>query len=242
MKILLALQYWEGDKALAMKLARLIADLEDRHSDKADFLFFSRFDCTHDIPTEKFVSRKFNTYAATGRRRASGWPHGCNDLWFGAMDWVYTMREAKKIPNYKAIMTFEADSAPLVPHWITVLSHAWDAAQKLRPTYVYGAFLQYPGPHINGNGLFSGDPKFLYWLAREKVAASPHMGWDYELAPDFQRWGWDNCPAIKSYWRMDTCTDELFASEITQGVAFLHGVKDGSLIDIARRRYNLPPV
>jgi hypothetical protein len=240
-KILLALQYWDQDKQLGMKLARLIADMEDRHSDKADFLFMSRFDCTHDTNTEKYVNRKFNTYSVTNRRRASGWPHGCNDLWFGVMDWIYIMREAKKIPQYDAVFTFEADGAPLLPNWITVLRHAWDTAQMEKRTYVYGAFLQYPAPHINGNGLFSCDPKFTYWLAREKVAASPHKGWDYELAPDFARWGWGNCPCIKSYWRTETFGEEQFVNEVNQGVAWLHGIKDDSLIDICRKRYNLPP-
>lgn len=240
-KILLALQYWEGDKKLAMKLARLVAELEERHSDKADFLFLSRFDCTHDTKTEQMVGRKFNTYSVTNRRRGTGWPHGCNDLWFGTMTWIHDMAVAKKIPQYKAVFTFEADGAPLLPNWITMLHHAWDSAQTEKPTYVCGAFLQYPAPHINGNGLFSCDPAFLHWLARVKVAASPHKGWDYELAPEFCKWGWGNCPAIKSYWRTETFGEEQFVNETTQGVAWLHGVKDESAMDICRKRYNLPP-
>jgi len=241
-KLLLAIQYWKDDMAQAMKLARLIADLQPSRCEMADFLFVSRFDCGHDVDTEKYVSRKFNVYSFVNKRRGTGWPHGCNDLWFGTIDWIYGMREAKRIPNYKAVFTFEADGAPLVPHWIPVLSNAWDVAQKLAKVYVLGAHLQFPGSHINGNGLFSCDHEFIYWLARKKCAASPHCGWDYEMAPEFQKWGWQNCPAIKSYWRCSSFNREQFDKEVSLGVAYLHGVKDSSLLDICRSKYNLPPV
>ena len=240
-KILLALQYWNGDKAMAMQLARLIADLEHAHSDKADFLFFSRFDTTHDPDTIKHVQRKFNVWQGRGNRRSSGWHHGCNDLWFGTMDWVYTMQEARKIPEYKAVFTFEADGCPLVPHWVNTLNHAWDTAQLEKSTYVYGAFLAAPGPHVNGNALFSCDRNFLHWLCRKICGVSPHGGWDFLLAGEFKRWGWGNCPVIKSYWRKDSFSRDEFLAETQAGVVYLHGVKDMSAIHMARRIYNLPP-
>jgi hypothetical protein len=240
-KILLALQYWNGDKAMAMQLARLIADMEEKHSDKADFLFFQRFDTPNDIQTEKYVGRKFDVWSAKGNRRSSGWPHGCNDLWFGTMDWIYTHMEARKIPQYKAVFTFEADGCPLVPHWINALSHAWDTAQLEKSTYVYGAFLAAPGPHVNGNAMFSCDRNFLHWLTRKVCAVSPHGGWDFLLADEFQRWGWGNCPVIKSYWRKDSFTAKEFTDETQAGVVYLHGVKDMSAIHTCRKLYNMPP-
>ena len=58
-KLLLALQYWDGDKEMAMKVARLIADMEPAHNADVDFLFCSRFDCTHDMDSVAHVAKKF---------------------------------------------------------------------------------------------------------------------------------------------------------------------------------------
>jgi hypothetical protein len=240
-KILLALQYWNGDKAMAMQLARLIADLEDRHCDKADFLLFSRFDTPDDPETTKYVQRKFNVWTGRGRRRSSGWPHGCNDLWFGTMDWIYTMQEAKKIPQYKAVFTFEADGCPLLPQWINILSQSWDRAQMEKLVYVYGAYLLAPAPHVNGNAMFSCDREFLHWLTRKVCGVSPHGGWDFLLADEFERWGSGHSKVIKSYWRKDSFTKDEFIKETQAGVAYLHGVKDMSAIRMCRKLYGLPP-
>ena len=68
-RILLALQFWEGDKKPAMEVARLIADLESKHSDIADILFVSRFDCQQDPKTVEYVSRKFNCYTHVNKHR-----------------------------------------------------------------------------------------------------------------------------------------------------------------------------
>lgn len=223
-----------------MKLARLIADLSPIRSEEVDFLFMSRFDTKHDLETEKYVSRKFNIHSFTCRRRGTGWPHGCNDLWFGTIDWIYMMREAKKIPQYKWVFTIEADGCPLTPHWIVDLSNSWEEASRSRNLYVYGAILMAPGEHINGNAMFSCDQKFLFKIARKIVGCDPGGGWDYILAPVFKKWGWANCPQIRSYWRAGTIDEATFMRERAQGVRYLHGVKDSTAIDLCRKVYNLP--
>jgi hypothetical protein len=183
-KILLALQFWDGDKRPAMQVARLIADLERTHSAKADFLFVARFDCTHNLDTINYVAKKFNTHHYINRnRRATGWPWGCNELFFGTMDWVYSQAEAKRIPDYKAVMLLEGDSGPLHPNWVSQLSEEWDKAK----VKVYGPLLDH-GPHINGNCMLSGDMTFLHWLTRTKGGCSPHGGWDFLLYQDFKNW------------------------------------------------------
>lgn len=112
-KILIALQFWDGDRALAMELADFLADLEPVKQQQADFMFAPRFDCRADASVVSRVSRKFNVYAQVSRRRGVGWPNGCNELWFSVMEWVQSMSLAKKIPSYKAIFTCEADGAPI---------------------------------------------------------------------------------------------------------------------------------
>jgi hypothetical protein len=232
-KILLVSQFYDGDKEQAMKVARLIADFEPRFSEYADFLFFSRFDCSQDLDTIKYVSKKFNVHHAINRRRGTLWPFGCNEMAFGALDWVYGHGEAERIPPYKALLLFEADACPLAPNWISELSHFWDRAKKK----VVGPLLQYPGEHVNGNCLMSGDKAFLRWIARDVGGCSPHKGWDFHLAPEFKKRGWADCPAMRSWWQTKTSTVEQFNDLSRQGAVFLHGVKDDSMINHVRRRF-----
>ena len=125
-KILLALQFWSGDAARAYALARHLADLEDTHCEWADFMFCSRKDCEIERRAVYQVARKFNVTTFRGRRDGVGWPHGCNDLWFDTMTFVWEQLTLKKFPQYKAILTIEADCIPMRKDWIRGLSRAWD--------------------------------------------------------------------------------------------------------------------
>lgn len=233
-KILLAIQFFEGDKKAAMDTARLIADLEPRKSEIADFLFVSRFDCNHDVDTIAYVSQKFNVHTFINRhRQGREWPHGCNDLWFGTVDFVYDHGRAKRIPDYKAVLTFEADACPLIPHWIERLSESWDAAK----VKMLGAMQSNPGEHINGNCLISGDSEYLKLFGRTIGGCSPHAGWDYVLAPTFKKHGWADCPRMKSFWGCATMTVDWFNDLIQHDVVFLHGIKDSSVRDSVRKRF-----
>jgi hypothetical protein len=236
-KILLVLQFWKGDQKQAIKLAKFITDLQPGRCENADFLFVSRFDCAHDAEVIRYVSRKFNTYHYVSKRRGTGWPNGCNDLWFGSMEWVKSMLEAKKIPAYKAVFTFESDGVPLAANWINQMSMAWDEAVAKAPTFVLGAYLTAPGPHINGNALFSCHPGFLHWIVRQVGGAPPNAGWDYVLYRDFKRWGAYDLPGLKSYWGSKTFPEAAFQRELANGTFYVHGVKDDSLLNMARKKF-----
>ncbi len=236
-RILLILQFWKGDMAQAMKLARFIADMQNGKSESADFLFLSRFDCPIDMDVVNYVSRKFNVFTYTSRRRGTGWPHGCNELWFSGMDWFESMLAHNKVPKYKAAFTFEADGVPLSPTWIQQMSVAWDEQAAKKPTFVFGAELMAPGRHINGNMLVSGNLAFLHWLVKKKGGVTSRGGWDYVLAADFRKWGAYNFPQLKSYWASATFSRESFENELDRGTLYVHGVKDDSLLDMARKKF-----
>lgn len=232
-KILLALQFFHGDKERAMQVARLISDLEPRHSEFADFLFVSRMDTTHDEETVKYVSRKFHVHTYVNRTHGKEWPNGCNALWFGTMDWVYSYGIAKRIPPYKAVLTFEADASPLSSNWISALHEGWDKAGAK----VVGAMQTQPAQHVNGNALFSGDPAFLHWIARKVGGCKPSGGWDFVLANEFRKKGWADFFRMKSWWGYPTMTRETFDSLVAQDVVFFHGCKDDSVIKHVRDRF-----
>lgn len=245
MKILLACQFWNRDRDQGMQLARLMADLEPRHNDRADFLFAARFDSTPEQQTVDYVSKKFNTFTFINRhRREEGWPAGCNALWFGTLDHIYDQCNAGRMPEYKAILTFEPDCVPVVPHWINALHAGWDEAQA-KGVKVLGHLLQYPLQpkikwHCNGNALFSGDSVFLHHIARKIGGCPPAAGWDFHLAPELKKLGWADCPLIRSHWNAQTCQPPFMDRVTNEGCVFLHGIKDNSAQEYVRNRYLLP--
>lgn len=238
-KILIALPYWKGDQPAAMKLARLIADIEPTHCEWADLLFVARFDCIHDHTTILQASRRFNVFTHISGRREVGWPAGCNGLLFGTMEFFYYKMLAEKIPQYKAILICEADTVPLTRNWIETASREWDRVQKLKTTRIAGAMVgggEFGRQHINGGCvMLSGEMKFLEWLTKRGAAYSSIAGWDWALAEEFKAWGWANIPGMKSYWNRPT----MGLSEVEQlqkeGVFLLHGIKDDSLVKASRK-------
>jgi len=233
-KILLMLQFWEGDKEAAMRNARFVADLEPEHSERADFLFSARFDCKHDQATIDYVAKKFNVFVFTNKnRRAEGWPFACNELFYGTVDHVYTQLEAKKMPPFKALLAFEADGNPMSPDWIARLHSEWDRLHAKGANMV-GALIP-PGPketdgkHINGNCLVSGESEYLHWLARKIGGCRPTAGWDWFQAPLFKQRGWANCPGMRSFWRSPAMPADVFQRLRKEGVFFVHGVKCDSI-------------
>lgn len=241
-KILITLLFWDGDRNQAMKLARLLADLEPAHSNRADFLFVSRFDCAHDLKTIEYVSRKFNVFNHTSKRREVGWPLGCNGLFFGSMEYIYYRMTVGKLPNYKAVLILGADSAPLKRGGIEYLHQMWDDASAKKKIFAAGAMLPDVDPvrnntHINGDCmLLSGRINFLKWLVYEVRDISVPAGWDWLLAKSFEKWGWANFPGVKSIWRKENFTEADWDHESNEGTVWFHGTKDHSLLELARKK------
>ena len=237
-KILIALQFWDGDRSHALELAKYLADLEPSHCELADFLLAARFDSSQDPLRSTHVSRKFNLHTLISRRRGVGWPDGCNELWFSVMEWAESMIKARKIPHYKAIFTIEADSCPIQRDWLAKLSTLWDKANQKSKIVMAGALVE-PGPHINGNAMMSTDPKFLTWIARRVGGSPPGVGWDYVMAKDFRRQGWANFTQMKSIYNTPTMSREQFDDMRKNDWIWIHGVKDTSLIHIGREYFKV---
>jgi hypothetical protein len=235
-RILLVLQFWEHDKAQAMALARLMADIQPAHTDLADILFLNRFDCEGDPKTMRYVSRKFNVLSYKSARRSTGWPRGCNGLFFGGAEYLYHMSaEHKATPRYKAAFFLEADCCPLGRDWLSTFSKTWDSFND--KIYVSGVRVESEGvwEHINGNCFISGDLRFLHWLVKT-VGEPANIGWDYGLAEQFRTWGVKPMPGMEFAWRAATLSDEELDDRVNRGIIWLHGVKDFSALKYARKK------
>jgi hypothetical protein len=234
-KILIALSFWEGDRASAEKLARFLADLEPSHTDKADFLLVNRFDCPPLDPNVLGLTRKFNTFTHTTPKILTGWPNGCNAMAMAMLSWVCQRVESKKIPSYKAIFNCEADGGPVSVDWIAKMSAAWDSVNQKRKVVLAGPMVPAPQQHINANALLSGDPSFLRWFtAGGPMQALQGGGWDYLLADTFKHMGWADIPQMKSYYNSANFTVEQYLQMQRENVIWCHGDKSNALVDLGR--------
>ena len=240
-KFLLALQYWEGDRAKAGETIKLIADLEDKHNAEVDVLLSCRFDCTHDRRVVEHVRQKFDVYTHTGRRREVGWPAGCNALWFDTISRVYELGHAKKLPVYSGILTFEPDCSPTRPGWLELLYADW-ARAKVK---FMGNVVPAPAEHMNGNMVVSGDLQMLHKLANKIRGCAPSGGWDFLLAAVFKQAGWYPTATMRSEWeRHSPFTRGELEEQIRSGLLFHHGMKNDSLQRVVREMWlpRTPPL
>lgn len=228
-KLLVSIQFWEGDKKQALRLAKLIADIEPEFREDVDIMFAARYDCGHDRGTTDHVARKFNVSQYTCDRRASGYPMGSNELWWGQVCHFASLRAANKFP-YNGVMFLEADSAPISPDWLSQLHRLAVDSQAIGFSGHYIA--DHALPHINGNCLITPEVLPALW----RVGGSdPTLGWDLAVARSLKKWGYQDTPLIRSEWCKQTITESEILAHRGNGTVFLHGVKDDSLHTLVRK-------
>lgn len=233
MKIALALQFWEGDKDMAMRNARRIADNEPKFRDDVEFCFVARWDSAPDLDTVNYVSKKFRTTVYRSTRRGQGWPFGCNELWCDLMQESVRRKYNQSWNDVKAVFTFEGDCIPVARDWLDVLHAEWDtttAAGKL----LTGAFHDSGSPvgHINGNALFHP----LIALTLGLVGCDPLVGWDCAFAPKMQPY-WRKSGRIKNMYKETNVTEDALLGPALDNIVpvVVHGVKDDSVEKYADR-------
>ncbi len=226
-KFLLVMQFWDGDKTAAMKAARLIADLEPEFRADVDFMFAARFDCKHDDETAAYVARKFHVERFTSRRTAKGYPIGPNELWFDIVCKLAARQAAKILPYYAAHF-MEADGGPAHPLWIGMLQEQFLLTS---PAFMGHWIADHYTPHMNGN--LTVGSGVLHRL--RKLGGSPAtQPWDLFLAKYLPSWGYRHTNLIRSDHGRRTVSAEDFFEIHRSGVAYYHGVKDGSNLLHAR--------
>lgn len=233
-KLIVCLQFWEGDSAQAMRLARLIADIEPVKNDKVDFAFAARFDTAPDPQTVAHVSRKFNVWTLTGTRREVGWPEGCNALACDMFQQAIRFKRAGKWNNHKGVYLLEGDNMPMHRNWLQALSDEWDEAQS-KGKLVMGSWSPFHTPvgHINGNLIFDLE---LAIKVRGLEGVPQGRSWDCEFVPKFAP-VWHKSRQMQSHYEhhYHIPREVLFSSvDGVTPVAVVHGVKDLSAEKLVR--------
>lgn len=236
MKLLLALQFWEGDRQHAAKLAGLIADLEPAPRNDVVVAMVARHDSRVDSETLERIRTKFPAEGYIIPSGLTGYPGGCNSLWRETV--LYAAAR-----GFDYVLTFEADCTPLVPDWIDRLKSAVEEAVSKTPTAVVFGAMQGPwwekrvfGNHINGNCVVRLTPTLIAAVRQYVPESNVRRPWDLVLFDTFQRCGGTvDLREIRSDWRSNYHSLEQARKWITSGVVFHHGTRDMSLARQVRR-------
>lgn len=249
-KILIVMQCWQGDKEMAMKVARLIADIEQQPSQIADVMLSFK-NCSVDTDTARYVSRKFgqvHTFQAT--RGSTGWPSSCNDCFFESFGQLFT-RCRSGVWDYDVALFIEPDVVPLTKNWIEVLRDEWYASMKhvVGALYVPPNAQSYQRPHINGNLMigwkFAKDVKGFH-------SCPTAVGWDAFWSKELLRHGMPSHYIYSDYARKSITCEELFAKKnlppshpyIATGIqpVLYHGVKSMDAYNCVRKHFGVTNV
>lgn len=175
--LVVALQYWAGDAPQALRLARLMADIEPEHRADLTLVLVRRFDLDEISPdaleTVMHCNAKFVTYAIRSESVGTGHPDGSNALWDGTMAALAARWRSGDL-NSAWVFTIEADGCPVAPDWARRLM-----AEHVRTIAagkdVTGPLMRLPFAHVNGTLIAS----LGWWLDHPSLRTTPTgYAWD----------------------------------------------------------------
>lgn len=236
-KLLIFLQYYEGDKTEAEELGSLIADLERVRNHAADIMVFRRFDASEfsSAVLQKLRDKFDNVYFETSRRRdAKGYPFGPNQMW---SDIVTLMGQVPRWrDNYYAFIPLESDCTPLRPNWIGELIQEFKLAKSKNYAAV-GHIHSNPIEHLNGVAVY--DSNLWKIVGGNRLNGSdPQVAYDLFHRKSILPIAYDTPLVMMEYQRPTITAEDLFKPWKNGLVpAMFHGVKDDSARAAVRARW-----
>lgn len=239
-RLLLALQFWDGDSERAGQLADFLCAQEPSPQWRADLLFFARSDAAKPAWTDH-PHPNFQTYFARSARVGTGWPDGPNQLWFGLIEYLRSACRDGRMPRYSGIFTLEPDCIPIRQDWVHLLFQEWHK----RGVDFLGAAMNGPdlavAPHTNGNMIVRGSDEVLSAVAEQAAECPKDQAWDVWLYPFLARnFRVSGSDLIFNCWQSPTIAAAAVYHWRRQGIALIHGVRDDSCLRHAREQ--LPPL
>jgi hypothetical protein len=240
MKILLALEYWNGDRVAAEETIIQAANLLDFRSNIVSLALVHRFDAD-PFPEEtiQFLRDKFwKVIVKKCVRRGQGFPFGCNELSYFTLNWP--LHDPELFEDIESILIYESDCVFTRRNWDVEILSEWRKTQaegklvcgKILP-YGYNRF----GSHVNAVSVYSKDiAKFI----GSRLSGGPgNIGWDFFHGKNIVPITFDS-PIFHLEYRKETITEpELFYQRHEVEPLIFHGVKDNSARKIIDEKYNL---
>lgn len=169
MPLLVAIQFWRGDRDRALRLARFLADIEPAFREDTMIALAARFDVPLDAEIYEAmmdVGRKFPVTFIRSLREAEGHPDGCHGLWAGTAEACFR----RWLKGWRCANVFfaEADGVPARYDWIDAIkaAHAENLERGKRVTGARMDGTKYYDSHVNGSLLMhisalSSHPEWL---------------------------------------------------------------------------------
>ena len=230
MKLLIALQYWTGDRDLAKRLAELIWRI--RGDKDPSLVMVGRSDC------EPLVIDAPYFFYATGDG-PTGWPAGPNHMAVDLIKQIHYRYQFGGWGNFDAALLMEPDCIPVQKDWISQLEAEWDTVKE--KAWMMGCWRASPDwvGHINGNCVIRPDFAKLVDLR-----VDPGLAWDCAIAPQVKD-HWHNTSLISNRYEERKVPDEVIMTPYNAIKAdpatlkppvLVHGVKDDSVYDYAVKK------
>lgn len=235
MSLVIALQFWAGDRDQAMRLARFMADIEPRFRHDVQLMLVNRYDCeVVDDETLIRVAEKFDVKEFQTTTRGDGWPAGPNAM---ACDVFAEATRRVRSGEWRAVhglLMLEPDCVPLSADWINLLNQNWITVSQAG-SWIMGAWRPSGGHlgHINGACMIRPDIGLLCDLRFR----SDMVAWDCDFMAQWGNRIWGTDLIVNIFQETNVDQRRLDPSPIT-GIApaFAHGAKDQSVWDYARQK------
>lgn len=239
MRILVVLQYYEGDAGEAKELLKFIAKHSKGHDiNDFDLLLAER----RGMPKGKMDDIKAdlgkvfkNIYQFTGTRREVGWPAGCNALWHETIWWAQAHRmRGESLADWQGMFTIESDCCPLTKPWLKRIQARYSCCLANGKAVLGHLLPEHDHPHVNGNAVFPVDIAARYGAL---YGCDPVIGWDAAHASKWLKDTQDDI-CIRSLWQTKTISEQQVRELIKKHTHMLHGVKDSSARDIMEKLWD----
>lgn len=231
--ILICIPYWERDRLQATELCKIIAGLQPHHvRNLAHVMLVARQDCAIDKNMVNIISKKFNTFTHKSNSPLKGWPAGPNGMFNSTMIHI-----SNNAPNlYECVYWMEPDAIPLAPNWFWCLVEEW--RRRHPQANVVGCRHDCngdgSGDHISGSCLYHPS------IARimPEITRSCDIAWDYEHRARIVAMG-AHTNLIANLYKATNIFPESLQGLLDQGTLVCHGVKDYSVVDFVKKKYNI---
>jgi hypothetical protein len=236
-KLLIVINYYNGDRDMAKRLGELIADLESNTNEKADIAFHRRFDAEKmpNLVNDKLLSKFSAVHEFKCRRvNAGGYPFGPNEMFY---DIIERLNAREWQLQYYAFLNLEADCCPLTPDWINKMIDSYEEAWSSGKSAAGHICQNEARVHLNGVAVYSTD----FWQkagAMNIIGGPANIAYDVYHAERILPICVDTTNILLDFNRKTISADDL--NSITKHGKqpyLLHGVKDASALVQVRNKY-----
>lgn len=239
--MIIALQYYQGDLEATMRLARLLADLEEEPRYDVLLALVRQPDTEITPLVERTIAhcqRKFDVESVASKYWGKGHPEGCTALWKGTIEHYYERFKKKQLEHHSSIFTLDGgDGIPLFQSWLSLAGIIHNVTLE-RGKLISGSpyFLGTCPLHINPNAIFEFEVFEKTKLLTDFPVYDRTLNTHFDIYHREEMLEHTNMTSIvRTDWRGGgnvACVDLL--NQRSRQHLWLHGYKDPNLTWLAR--------